>query len=198
MEVAALVLSLVALVVSGAVSWRQLRLAQHANTLPVLVDLFREHRSVDLARARQFVHEELPGCDVSAGLGGLPEGSRDLVRELAWFYDNLGALVAHGVIDIAPVFGYLGGSVISVWESLEPVVLDNTGRPLDVVRDAPGKGRFHLCGATPLTVPEPWSRAAREDGHVLVVGLWHRSPDSIRGAVEDSEIVAVTAPLITD
>jgi hypothetical protein len=109
--------------VSGAVSWRQLRLAQHANTLPVLVDLFREHRSVDLARARQFVHEELPGCDAAMGLDGLPEGSRDLVRELAWFYDNLGALVAHGVIDIEPVSGYLGGSVISVWESLEPVVL---------------------------------------------------------------------------
>ncbi|QQM38060.1 hypothetical protein [Streptomyces liliifuscus] len=107
--VAALMVSVVALGVSGWASLRQLRLAQHANTLPVLVDLFREHRSVRLAGARQFVHERLPGCDLSAGLDGVPEAERELVRELAWFYDNLGALVAHGVVDIEPVSGYLGG-----------------------------------------------------------------------------------------
>ncbi|MFC9931952.1 hypothetical protein [Streptomyces sp. NPDC127190] len=122
MEIAALVVSVVALMVSGAVSLRQLRLTEHANTLPVLVDLFREHRSVRLAQARQFVHQELPACDLSAGLAGLPEDGRDLVRELAWYYDNLGALVAHGVVDIEPVSGYLGGSVIAVWERVEPLV----------------------------------------------------------------------------
>ena len=59
---------------------------------------------------------------------GKLQDCRDLVRELAWFYDNLGALVAHGVIDIEPVSGYLGGSVISVWERLEPVVLAERAR----------------------------------------------------------------------
>ncbi|WP_405407144.1 hypothetical protein [Streptomyces decoyicus] len=127
-EIAALVVSVVALMVSGAVSVRQLRLTAHANTLPVLVDLFREHRSVRLARARQFVHEQLPVCDLSAGLAGLPEDGQDLVRELAWYYDNLGALVAHGVVDIEPVSGYLGGSVISVWEHIEPLVAAERAR----------------------------------------------------------------------
>ncbi|MFE6398923.1 DUF4760 domain-containing protein [Streptomyces alboflavus] len=122
MEIAALVVSVVALMMSVSVSFRQLRLTQHANTLPVLVDLFREHRSVRLARARQVVHERLPALDLSAGLDGLPEDERELVRELAWFYDNLGALVAHGVVDVEPVSGYLGGSVISVWEGMRPLV----------------------------------------------------------------------------
>ncbi|WP_141753775.1 MULTISPECIES: DUF4760 domain-containing protein [Streptomyces] len=122
METAALAVSVVALMVSGLVSLRQLRLTQHANTLPVLVDLFREHRSERLARARHFVHAELPGRDLSSGLAGLPQDEQELVRDLAWYYDNLGALVAHGVVDIEPVSGYLGGSVISVWESMEPLV----------------------------------------------------------------------------
>lgn len=122
MEIAAVVVSLAALAVSSFASLRQLRLAEHANTMPVLVDLFREHRSVQLARARQVVYEQLPACDLSAGLEGLPESERHLVRELAWFYDNLGALVAHGVVDIEPVSGYLGGSVISVWERMAPLV----------------------------------------------------------------------------
>ncbi|WP_043457645.1 DUF4760 domain-containing protein [Streptomyces fulvoviolaceus] len=122
MDIVAVVLSVAALGVSGLASLRQLRLTEHANTLPVLVDLFREHRSVHLARARQVVHEQLPACNLAAGLEGLPESERDLVRELAWFYDNRGALVTHGVVDIEPVSGYLGGSVISVWERLEPLV----------------------------------------------------------------------------
>ncbi|MFI9770260.1 hypothetical protein ACIHJG_25810 [Streptomyces sp. NPDC052415] len=122
MDIAAVVVSVVALGVSGVASLRQLRLTQHANTLPVLVDLFREHRSADLARARHVVYEQLAACDLSAGLEALPETERDLVRELAWFYDNLGALVAHGVVGIELVSGYLGGSVISVWERMEPLV----------------------------------------------------------------------------
>ncbi|MET7363576.1 hypothetical protein ABZS76_34750 [Streptomyces sp. NPDC005562] len=122
MEIAALLVSAMALGVSGFVSLRQLRLTEHANTLPVLVDLFREHRSARLAHARYLVFERLPGCDPSNGMAGLPEAERDLIRELAWFYDNLGALVSHGVVDIEPVSGYLGGSVISVWEQMEPLV----------------------------------------------------------------------------
>lgn len=122
MEIAAVVVSVVALGVSGFASVRQLRLTAHANALPVLVDLFREHRSAQLARARQVVFEQSSTWDPSAGLDGLPESERDLVRELAWFYDNLGSLVAHGVVDIEPVSGYLGGSVISVWERMEPLV----------------------------------------------------------------------------
>ncbi|MGW3850909.1 DUF4760 domain-containing protein [Streptomyces fagopyri] len=122
MEIAALVVSVMALGVSGLVSVRQLRLTQHTNTLPVLVDLFREHRSLRLALAREVVFEQLPSWDVSTGMEGLPEAERNLIRELAWFYDNLGALVTHGVVDIEPVSGYLGGSVISVWERMEPLV----------------------------------------------------------------------------
>ncbi|MEU7578538.1 hypothetical protein AB0B50_13115 [Streptomyces sp. NPDC041068] len=121
-EIAVLVVSVMALGVSGLVSMRQLRLTEHTNTLPVLVDLFREHRSMRMARAREVVFEQLPEWDLSAGMEGLPEAERNLIRELAWFYDNLGALVTHGVVDIEPVSGYLGGSVISVWERMEPLV----------------------------------------------------------------------------
>ncbi|MEV6107018.1 hypothetical protein AB0M28_20220 [Streptomyces sp. NPDC051940] len=122
MEIAALVVSLLALGATGIVSARQLRLTEHANTLPVLVDLFREHRSVHLALARETVFRHLPTWNISAGMEGLPEAERNLIRDLAWFYDNLGALVAHGVVGIRPVSGYLGGSVISVWEQMEPLV----------------------------------------------------------------------------
>ncbi|MGW7647092.1 DUF4760 domain-containing protein [Streptomyces bobili] len=155
MEIAAVVVSLVALGVSGAVSWRQLRLSEQANTLPVLVDLFREHRSVRLARARTFVHEELPACDLSLGLAGLSEEGQELVRELAWYYDNLGALVAHGVVEIEPVSGYLGGSMSSVWERIEPLVRAERARREQNLLPDPQRWQvyfenlYHLVRETP-------------------------------------------------
>jgi hypothetical protein len=127
-DFAAVTLSALALVTSLVAAIRQLRLAKQSNSLPVLVDLFREHRGHRLAQARDFVFHELPGCDVSRGLAGLPEDERELVRDLAWFYDNLGALVAHEIVDVEPVAGYLGGSVIAVWERLAPLVSVERGR----------------------------------------------------------------------
>ncbi|MFI9568361.1 DUF4760 domain-containing protein [Streptomyces rishiriensis] len=128
MNITALLVSVGALLVSGAASYRQLKLAGHANTLPVLVELFREHRSDHLAQARWFVHQQLPGRDVSEGLQSLTPDELKLVRDLAWFYDNLGALVAHEIVDIGPVSGYLGGSVISTWECMEPLVTAHRAR----------------------------------------------------------------------
>ena len=122
MNVAALVLSITAVVVSVLVSVRQLTLARHSNTLPVLIDLFREHRSDNLTKARVFVFNDLETFDLSQGLGCLPEDEQTLVRDLAWFYDNVGALVTHNVVDLEPVSGYLGGSVILIWEKMEPLI----------------------------------------------------------------------------
>lgn len=99
-----------------------LRLSRHSNTLPVLVELFREHRSDRLAEARSYVRQELPAIDVTGGLSALPPDKQKLVRDLSWFYDNLGALVAHDIVDIDPVAGYLGGSVLETWDTLQPLI----------------------------------------------------------------------------
>lgn len=122
MQLAAFVLSLVALTASLVASRRQMRLSRHLNSISVLVDLFREHRSDRLARARKFVFAELSTFNLHEGLSGLPESERDLVRDLAWFYDNLGALVLHDIVDIEPIAGYLGGSIIDSWEKMAPIV----------------------------------------------------------------------------
>lgn len=103
---------------------RQSVIARQANQMPVLVDLFREHRSDTLAKTREYVRAlHTDAFDPDQGLAGLPQDMQVPVRELMWFYDNLGALVAHGIIDLDPVAGYLGGSVVGCWAKLEPLVL---------------------------------------------------------------------------
>ncbi|WP_432043412.1 DUF4760 domain-containing protein [Streptomyces cadmiisoli] len=122
-ELSALIVSITALAVTALASLRQIRLARHANSLPAVVGLFQEHRGAELARARHIVVSQLAGQDLSQGLSAVPEVHRRQVLDLCWFYDNLGALVAHGVVPIAPVSGYLGGSVIETWEIVRPMAL---------------------------------------------------------------------------
>jgi hypothetical protein len=122
MQIAALTISIVALLVSVVAVRRQIQLSRHSNSIPMLVDLFREHRGDYLAKARHLVVHELSANDLSAGLTGLPEDQRQQVRDLIWFYDNLGGFVVHKIVDAPLVAGYMGGSIIDVWEKLLPLV----------------------------------------------------------------------------
>jgi hypothetical protein len=136
---ASFVLSIVAVVVSLLNGFRQWRLSRHANSLRVVVDLFKEHREDRLARARQFVFTELATRDLTKGLEGLPEEERLLVRDLAWFYENLGALVVYKIVDIAPIAGHLGGSAVAAWEKLKPIVDVEREKRRKESSDEPGR-----------------------------------------------------------
>jgi hypothetical protein len=85
-----LILSSLALAVSLLSALRQLRLAKQANTLPVLIDVFREHRGPELSAARSWVYNNLSERDVSRGSEGLPAHEVQMIHDLAWYYDNLG------------------------------------------------------------------------------------------------------------
>ncbi|MFF3399697.1 hypothetical protein ACFYW6_14375 [Streptomyces sp. NPDC002659] len=163
MNLAALILSIVAVVVSVFFSYRRETLARHSNTLPVLVTFFSDHRSDRLAEAREFVYKDLSNYDLSKGLAGLPEDKQGLVRELAWFYDNLGALVAHDVVDVEPVSGYLGVSVVLSWEKLEPLVqAERAARTPSGVDPQRWQAYFENLYYLVRETPPPQARAAQD------------------------------------
>ncbi|MDH3052005.1 hypothetical protein QEN42_19405 [Gordonia alkanivorans] len=111
---------------TAVLAWRT---ARHNVSTKVLIDMFNEHRSEHLASARTAVYKRLKECDPKHGIEGLPDDIRTGIRDLAWFYDNLGLLVHHGVVDIEPVSGYLGGSVQNCWKRLEPfIAAERAGR----------------------------------------------------------------------
>ncbi|MBP2183900.1 DUF4760 domain-containing protein [Amycolatopsis magusensis] len=122
MQIAALTISIIALLVSILAVRRQIQLSRHSNSIPLLVDLFREHRGEYLAQVRHLVVHDLSASALSNGLAGLPADQRRQVRDLVWFYDNLGAFVVHKIVDAQLVVGYLGGSVVDVWKKLLPLI----------------------------------------------------------------------------
>lgn len=126
MEGWALGVSILALLVSigsVAAAVRQLKLARDTNSMPVLIEMFREHRSAYLADAREYVRTSLSGRDLSHGLASIPKARRQKqVRDLLWFYDNIGVMVVHEIVDIEIVSGYLGGSALAIWKELRPMI----------------------------------------------------------------------------
>ncbi len=114
--------SALALLVSLGAGLRQLLLTRQANALPVLVDLFREFRGDRQREARIVVFSEVQSLDLTRGLDGLPDKQRDRLRDIMWYFDNLGALVTHGIVDIQPIAGFMGGSILTAWERLAPLI----------------------------------------------------------------------------
>jgi len=122
-----LVLSLVALASSIFFGTWQLRLSRHANSVPVLIGMLQEWRSPEFAMHRDFVANQLPEPPVA--LTSLTEPALTHARSVAHFFDNLGVLVRHNVIDEAVVLSYLGRAVLFYWGRLEPFIeVENTSR----------------------------------------------------------------------
>lgn len=126
----ALALSLVAVAVSAVSAFRQATLMQHANLLPVLIDMFRDFREPEFRQHLAFIEEELwercpPG---GTGIDDLPQEVRSRVIPAMSFFANAGTLVANGVITDVMAASYMRGSVLVAWSHLAPYIRNERDR----------------------------------------------------------------------
>jgi hypothetical protein len=119
----AVLLSAIALATSFAVSRRQLRLAQNSNVLPVIIQMFKETREPEFSRAVEYISRRLATDHPhSNGYRSLPREPRDHIRRIGLFYDDVGKLVAHGVVKEQLVIGAYGLNIVRMWEALAPYI----------------------------------------------------------------------------
>lgn len=120
----AILLSVVALLVSVFFASRQSTIMRHSNTLAVVVDLLQEFRSLEFQRAEAYVLAEFPDkLPTEQGLSAQPELARVSGYTLTSFFSALGSLVALGIVEervIVPQFGYRANRA---WTILEPYIL---------------------------------------------------------------------------
>lgn len=108
----AIALSVAAIVVALLSAWYargQLHEARRASAMPLVIDMFREFREMRGARLR------VAGTDTT----NVP--LTDLHGEIvamAHLLDNMGMLVAEGLVRPELIAGYMGTSVVVVWEKL--------------------------------------------------------------------------------
>jgi hypothetical protein len=123
LNVATLTLSSVAIVVSWVSTLRQRRLANSSNHLPIVITVFRESRTDAWLAAQEHVLNELPSRDaLKYGISGLPKQAHAHAVLIGLFYDDLGKLVAHRMIDQHLVIGGYGTMIVRLWDALAPFV----------------------------------------------------------------------------
>lgn len=116
--VAALAVSVVTVVAVA----RQVSEAKKSNALPAAIDLFREYRGIDMERTRRLLADELPGLDPTDGMKGLPEDVAVAAAQVSHYLDNLGLLVARGLVDPQIAAGFLGENILRTWQDLSPFI----------------------------------------------------------------------------
>jgi hypothetical protein len=128
----ALAFSLIAIVVSAILTLQQLRLMRHANLLPVLIDAFRDFRSLTFKEHLEFIEglqdQYPPG---KWGFDELPEPARTRANVVAVFFHDVGILVANGIIDDTLASSYMGRSVLRAWDSLAPYITNSRNQRND-------------------------------------------------------------------
>jgi hypothetical protein len=97
--------------------------ARKANALPATIDLFREYRSAEMEKARQLLAERLPDLDPASGMRGLPDDVSVAAFQMSQYLDNLGVLVAHGLLSPELAAGFLGDSALRMWRVLSPFIV---------------------------------------------------------------------------
>lgn len=135
---ASLALNLALTLISlGAVllALRQNRLSNGGNHLPVILEAFKEAHAPDsdYLDAEKYILNNLAREHlVDCGITELPrEPARRYVLSIGMFFDDLGKVVAHGMIHQDVVVGSFGPGIIPLWRALAPYVYEQrrTGSP---------------------------------------------------------------------
>ena len=125
-----LVLNLLALAVSGGAfatsivtARRQLKLANDSNVLPIIIDVFKETRTPEFSQSMEYIRDQLSVIhQPNDGYRNLPEEVKGHIRRVGLFYDDVGKLVAHEVVDERLILGAYGRAIVRTWEKLAPFV----------------------------------------------------------------------------
>jgi hypothetical protein len=130
---AALGFSLIAIIVSTVLTVRQLRLMQHSNLLPVIIDIYRESRAREFREHLTFIETTLRDQHPpeKTSMSEMPEPAITHVRAVANFFGGVGILLANGVIDDVLATQLYGSSVLQAWYSLAPYIRDERRRRND-------------------------------------------------------------------
>jgi len=119
LNLAALTISVVALAVSGLLARQQSMMVRHGNELRILIDIVQDFRSRDFQMSEFYVLNELAAKnDPSLGLSNLPEAPRLAATYVTSFFNSLGALVYHQMVDEAIVVSQYGFRAGRAWNAL--------------------------------------------------------------------------------
>jgi hypothetical protein len=137
LNIAALTLSLVALIISAFLAAQQLGTMRQTNLLPIVTSILQEPRSQQFREHLDYItHKLLNEYTAETGCFQLPEPARDHVLSVCYYYEGVGLLVRFGVIDERLAISAFGTYCDRAWRLLEPFIFGE--------RRVRGGGRFQV------------------------------------------------------
>jgi hypothetical protein len=128
-----LLFSLLAVAVSAAFALRQSKLMRDTNLVPVVIDLFQDFRDPEFKAHLSYIQHKLwddcPPAD--HGMTDLPNEARGHAYAVLKFFDTVGLLVAHGVVNELVPLGAMGGSILRAWARIGPYLKNERIRRQD-------------------------------------------------------------------
>jgi len=177
----AMVVSVLALGITSALTRAQVQSMRKANDLPVMIELLiKEYVNDEFQAQHRLVIETLSIVDASLGFEGLPEPLRSAAYRTAWYYNATGGLIALGTVDELMFIGGINHRVRHAWSAMEAHILaerDRRGQPfLD--------GFEHLAARCFANDPQVIQQKLKfEKVPVIAKGIGF-SPDAVRVTAE--------------
>jgi len=121
-NIAALIFSFVAILISAASARRQTVESRRSNMMSFMTELGQRTRSPEFRNAYDYILTDLSKFDPALGIYALPEAERSQVTLVGGFYQDLGTLVVTGVLDedLGTTMYYT--SIKTMWHALEPFI----------------------------------------------------------------------------
>jgi hypothetical protein len=122
LNLAAALASVAAVLTSTFLAMLALRYSKNANHMPVIIELFKEHRSAEFVAKEQFVWREMPRQDPTRGFTKLPKRTKAHVTDVALFYLMISYLSEYRISDQEMLALQVHYRLLRTWEAIEPHV----------------------------------------------------------------------------
>jgi hypothetical protein len=121
-DLAALIASLVALVLSTLVAIRQSQIAKGSNHAAIVVELYRDFRSVEYRQQEHLLWSELPKIKEPMRFSEIPEPVQSAAYYVCNLYQMVAVLISLGIIDkrLAILPGFY--RMMRTWNIVKPFV----------------------------------------------------------------------------
>ena len=117
------VLATVAAVLSSTfLTRRALRYSKSAIHVPVIIEVFNEHRSAEFVAKELFVWREMARQSPAKGFSGLPKRLRANATAVAVFYLMVSYLSEYGISDPEMLALQMRHRLLRTWQVIEPYV----------------------------------------------------------------------------
>lgn len=122
LNVIAALASVSAIVTSTYLAIQALRYSRNANHMPVIIQLFKEHRSEVFVRKERFIWRAMPRQDPRKGFSRLPRKTQAYATDVALFYLMISYLSEYEISDPELLALQVQYRLLKTWEAIEPHV----------------------------------------------------------------------------